>query len=61
MKTMINIAKTIIAKFARDEDGASAIEYAILAAVIGGGLFTAAGLLSTGIGGAFDDIITYIS
>lgn len=42
--------------FAADEDGVTAIEYALIAALIGVGVATAAGLLGDKITEAFDDI-----
>jgi pilus assembly protein Flp/PilA len=53
---MIGFAKKILVDCVRDEKGASAVEYAILAAIVGGGLVVAAQGLSTGIGTAFTTI-----
>ena len=39
----------LIKKFIRNEDGASAAEYALILAVVGGAIATAAGLLGTNI------------
>jgi len=58
---MVDYAKKIVAKFARDEKGASAVEYVILAAVVGAGLVVAAGNLSTGITAAFGRIVTSLT
>ena len=43
---------TKIVSFLRDESGASAAEYAIILAVIGGALVVSLGTLNTAIGGA---------
>ncbi len=61
MNVMVNFASKILARLARDEDGASAIEYAILAAVMGLAISTAAGVLGTGIATSFNTIVGYLS
>ena len=43
-------------RFLKDESGATAIEYALLAALIGVGIVTAATTLSTKIGNLFTEI-----
>ena len=50
-----------ISAFIRDEEGASAVEYALIAALIAAALVVTVGLLNTGIGTAFDNIITAIT
>ena len=52
--------KNFLKNFVRDESGASAAEYALILAIIGGGIALAAGNLGTAISGAIqtaaDDI-----
>jgi pilus assembly protein Flp/PilA len=47
---------TAIQKFLRDEDGVTAIEYALIAALIAVAIVTATTQLGTKIGTTFDDI-----
>lgn len=54
----------LIKKFIRNEDGASAAEYALILAVIGGGVAVAAAALGgsiAGVMGRATDVITAIS
>ena len=57
---MKNWAKTL-GRFAQDEDGASAAEYALILAIVGAGIAAAAiflgGAISTAMNGAGDCII----
>ncbi|CDP50620.1 Flp family type IVb pilin [Paradevosia shaoguanensis] len=46
----------IIAKFAKDESGATAIEYGLIAALIAVAIIAAAGLLGTRLGDLFNGI-----
>ncbi|MCV0351678.1 MULTISPECIES: Flp family type IVb pilin [unclassified Nitratireductor] len=46
----------LFARFLKDESGATAIEYGLLAALIAVGIITAAGSLGTSISGLFTDI-----
>lgn len=46
----------LFARFLKDESGATAIEYGLLAALIAVGIITAASSLGTSISGLFDDI-----
>lgn len=41
--------KTFISRFLKDEGGASAAEYVLILALVGGGIAVAAGLLGTAI------------
>ena len=43
-------------KFLRDESAATAIEYSLIAALIGVGIITAAGALGTSLTGVFENI-----
>lgn len=61
MKVMMNFASKLLARLTRDEEGASAVEYAILAAVMGLAISTAAGTLGDDIGTAFTTIAGYLS
>ncbi|MDB5685511.1 MAG: Flp/Fap pilin component [Rhizorhabdus sp.] len=56
MKVMINLVSKILGRLARDEEGASGVEYAILAAVIGAALFSGSNLIAGSIGTAFTTI-----
>ena len=47
---------TVFSRFMKDESGATAIEYALIAAIIGVGLITALQLLRNDITGLFNDI-----
>lgn len=48
--------KTFLARFARDESGATAIEYGLIAALIGVAIVTGAGLVGTNLGALFNNI-----
>jgi len=50
-----------IASFFQDESGASAAEYALILAIVGIGIVTAAGALKTQIAGAMDRAATTIN
>ena len=51
----------IFSRFLKDESGATAIEYGLIAALIGVGIITAAGLLGDEISATFDSIRTELS
>lgn len=51
----------LIKKFFRNEDGASAAEYALILAVIGGGIAISAGLLGDAVAGVIDDATAVIN
>jgi pilus assembly protein Flp/PilA len=57
LRKLINITR----RAARDEDGITAVEYAILAALVAGGLVLAVPTLNTAISGAFTRIGTIIT
>jgi len=57
MKTI----STAVQAFFADEDGVTAIEYALLAAVLGVGVAVAAGALKTGIASAFTNIVNRLA
>jgi pilus assembly protein Flp/PilA len=48
--------KNLLARFVKDESGATAIEYALIAAGIGIAIITAVNALGTQISDKFDDI-----
>jgi pilus assembly protein Flp/PilA len=50
-----------ILNFLKDESGASAAEYALILAIVGIGIVTAAGALKTQIAGAMDRAATTIN
>ncbi len=49
---------TNFSRFLKDESGATAIEYGLLAALIGVALIPGLGLLRAGIDGTFTDVTT---
>ena len=51
----------ILAKYLKDESGASAAEYALILAIVGIGIVTAAKSLGTAISGAMNNAATTIS
>ena len=53
--------KAQIARFIRDESGATAIEYALIAAGIGIAILTAVNALGTAIASSFDNIKTALN
>ena len=57
MKTIF----AVVHAFLVDEDGVTAIEYALIAAVVGVGVAVAAGALSDGISAAFDNIVARLA
>ncbi len=48
--------KNLVMRFVKDEDGATAIEYGLIAALIAVGIITAAGLLGDQLTATFDYI-----
>jgi pilus assembly protein Flp/PilA len=50
-----------VAKFAKDESGATAIEYGLIAALIAVGIIIAASFLGTGLASLFNSIGTKLS
>jgi pilus assembly protein Flp/PilA len=53
--------KNLLARFVKDESGATAIEYALIAAGIGIAIITAVNALGTAISGKFDSIKTSLN
>jgi pilus assembly protein Flp/PilA len=50
--------KNFVARFLKDESGATAIEYGLIAALIGVGIITAATTLGGEISATFEDVTT---
>jgi pilus assembly protein Flp/PilA len=50
--------KNLVTRFVKDESGATAIEYGLIAALIGVSIITAAGLLGQELSTTFDNIKT---
>jgi pilus assembly protein Flp/PilA len=50
------VMKTFLARFARDESGATAIEYGLIAALIGVAIVAGARLVGTNLGALFNEI-----
>lgn len=50
--------KSLFARFASDESGATAIEYGLIAAIVGVGLVTSLTNLKTSLSGTFGDVKT---
>jgi pilus assembly protein Flp/PilA len=53
--------KNLLARFVKDESGATAIEYALIAAGIGIAIITAVNALGTQISSKFNDIKTSLN
>jgi pilus assembly protein Flp/PilA len=51
----------LVARFLKNEDGATAIEYALIAAIVGIGIIAALGPLTNAITGAFNNISTALN
>lgn len=58
MKTNMCLIR-IAQEFARDEGGTTAIEYALIGAIIGVGLVTSLGSLSTGLTSRFTQVASW--
>jgi pilus assembly protein Flp/PilA len=50
--------KAIVTRFAKDESGATAIEYGLIAAIVGVGIITGLGYIKTGLNTLFTDVKT---
>jgi pilus assembly protein Flp/PilA len=53
--------KNIVSRFVKDESGATAIEYGLIAALVSVGIITALGSLRTELSGTFTDVATEMS
>ncbi len=49
---------SIVARFVKDESGATAIEYGLIAAIVGVGIITGLGTLKQGLNDLFSEIDT---
>ncbi|WP_211451607.1 Flp family type IVb pilin [Collimonas antrihumi] len=62
MKKFINSVEHSIQSFAKDEDGAQVVEYALIIAVVSIGLVVAlSGATSGGLKGSFNTLITRVT
>jgi pilus assembly protein Flp/PilA len=52
---------TLVTRFVKNESGATAVEYGLIAALIATGLITAMGYLTTGLSDAFTTIKTKLN
>jgi pilus assembly protein Flp/PilA len=48
--------KTIFSRFVKDESGATAIEYGLIAAIVGVGIIASLGTLKDGLNNTFDKV-----
>ena len=48
--------KNIVSRFVKDESGATAIEYGLIAAIVAVGIIVALGTLRDELNGTFDDV-----
>lgn len=54
------VMQNFITRFVKDESGATAIEYGLIAALISVGIITAAGALGNNIANKFNDVSTKV-
>jgi pilus assembly protein Flp/PilA len=55
------VMKTVITRFAKDESGVTAIEYGLIAAIVGVGIITGLTTLKTGLNGLFATVNTSLT
>jgi len=53
--------KTIVTRFVKDESGATAIEYGLIAAIVGIGIIVGLGALRDGLNNLFNNVKTELS
>jgi len=53
--------KTIVARFVKDESGATAIEYGLIAAIVGIGIIVGLGALRDGLNDLFNNVNTELT
>jgi pilus assembly protein Flp/PilA len=53
--------KTLFSRFVKDESGATAIEYGLIAAIIGVGIITALGGVKTALNSKFTTVATELN
>ena len=51
----------LFANFGKDESGATAIEYALIAAIVGIGIITALGTMKTALNNTFNSVTTALN
>lgn len=57
MKSVLNKTHSLLQRFAKDEDGATAIEYGLFAALIAAVIVTAVSTLGTQVNGGFETVV----
>jgi pilus assembly protein Flp/PilA len=57
MDTMVNLTAT----FVEDESGATAIEYGLIAAIVGIGIIVGLGAMRDGLNNLFNNVVTQLS
>lgn len=53
--------KTVVTRFVRDESGATAIEYGLIAAIVGIGIIVGLGALRDGLNTLFNNVKTNLT
>jgi pilus assembly protein Flp/PilA len=53
--------KTVVTRFAKDESGATAIEYGLIAAIVGVGIIVGLGSLRDGLNTLFNSVVTTVN
>ena len=53
--------KTVVTRFVKDESGATAIEYGLIAAIVGIGIIVGLGSLRDGLNTLFNNVVTNLN
>jgi pilus assembly protein Flp/PilA len=53
--------KTVVTRFAKDQSGATAIEYGLIAAIVGIGIIVGLGALRDGLNTLFNNVVTNLN
>jgi pilus assembly protein Flp/PilA len=53
--------KTVVTRFAEDQSGATAIEYGLIAAIVGIGIIVGLGALRDGLNTLFNNVVTNLN
>ena len=53
--------KTVVTRFVKDETGATAIEYGLIAAIVGIGIIVGLGALRDGLNTLFNNVVTNLN
>lgn len=61
MKNLVNAVSSSIQSFAKDEEGAQVVEYALIIAVVSIGLVVALGGATTGLRSSFAALVTRVT